>query len=98
MIETERAAGVGGLVEGHQHVDISPWIDGEVIPFVRPDPPFGQHAGRRIHAVGYLDGGLLNGGMTHEVGPHESTVPWPIVQGISGRVNADVSTTGPDVT
>src|SRR5207245_2223871 len=79
MIKTKRAAAIGGLVQGGQDMDCRSWIAGEVIPFVGPDPTFGQHAGRGIHAVGDFDGGLLDRRVAYKISANQTAIPGPVV-------------------
>src|SRR5262245_28373729 len=97
MIGAHRAAVVRRFIQCGQHLYSSARIRSEVVPLVR-SPPFGrQRRGRWMRTVFDCHPRGLNCRMALKVGSDKPAVPGPIVFGVSGRMNADKTSTFADV-
>src|SRR5947207_11773998 len=83
MIGAHCTALVGRLIQRHEHVDTGTRIRPEIVPFVGASPERGQHRGRGMRSVYYVDGGLGDARMTTKVGTDQIAVPGPFIAGVA---------------
>src|SRR5215472_10645019 len=101
VIGAHYPACVGFLVHGQQDVYSAARVGGKVVPLVGTYPQVWQHTCGRLSGVNHVNRCLHNSGVsmdTIKVGAYEATVPRPVVTGIAGRVNANITATCPDIT
>ena len=97
MVGAVDAAGVRALVERREHVHAAARVGAERVPLVETLPALRQVAGRRVLAVGDLDGRVLVRRVALEVGADQPAVPGPVVLGVGGGVDAGEAAAGLDV-
>ncbi len=87
-------AGVGGLVQGGENLGLVPGVGAVVVPLVGALPLVVEVGGGGVVVVLHADGGGLDLRVGVEVGADEAAVELPVVLGVGGRVDADVTAAG----